>query len=142
MRFVTILIGVLCGVVLLGALALDEGEVATLTTYNGAGKAYETQVWLVEREGATYLRAHYTNAEWLVRLRARPEVQLERGEQRLTFLAHVEDDDVTRSAVNQAMATKYGGSDRLVGWIFDLGAAVPVRLEPRGEPSEAPRPHG
>jgi hypothetical protein len=141
MRFVTILIGLLCGAVLLGALALDEGEVVTLTTYNGDGKAYETQVWFVEREGDTYLRAHYTSAEWLGRLRARPEVQLERDERQQPFLAHVEDDDATRRAVNQAMAAKYGRSDRLVSWFFDVSAAVPVRLEPRGEPSEAAPAH-
>jgi hypothetical protein len=142
MRLVTILIGLLCGLILLGALAVDEGEVATLTTYNGSGKPYETQVWIVDQGGAAYLRAHYRNAEWLERLRQHAQVELQRGEQHQPFLAHVENDDATRSAVNRAMAAKYGGSDRLVGWFFDLGAAVPVRLEPRGEPSEAPRPHG
>jgi hypothetical protein len=142
MRFVTLLIGFLCGAILLTAIALDPGEVATLTTYNGDGKAYETQLWLVELDGATYLRAHYVRAEWLARLRERPEVELQRGEEQRGFTARVADDDATRRAVNDAMAAKYGVSDRLVRYFFGLRAAVPVRLEPRSEPVPDTRPHG
>ena len=154
MRAAVLTIGCLIGALVLGVMLVPEGEVATLATVASDGAEYETQVWVVEGNGlpdvaagVVYLRAGSPDASWLTRLRARPEVALERGEERRAYLAVPEDDAALRERVNQAMAAKYGVSDRLIAYVFDRGSSVPIRLVPDpsrqeglGEPAGAHAP--
>lgn len=137
MRLVLIAIGGLVAAIVIGALAIDEGEVVSLTTFDAEGKPHLTQLWIVDLDGHSYLRAAAPENAWLERLRARPEALLARSEQdravTATPLSHPE----LRSRVNRAMAEKYGSSDRLYSVLFDRAHSVPVLVEPRsvnGEP--------
>ena len=79
------------------------------------------------------LRASSRSSDWLARLRADPEVELRRGEESSGYVAHSQEDPETRERVNQAMAEKYGFSDRLLSMVVPPERAVPVRLEPAAD---------
>ena len=111
MRFVKIMlvaVGAVIAILVVGSMAVDEGEVVTLTTQDGGGATYDTQLWIVDIDGHQYLRSAAPDAGWLLRLRARPDVVLERGEEKIPFHAVALDGGETAAAVNRAMAAKYG----------------------------------
>jgi hypothetical protein len=117
-------------IVFVTAFGIDEGEVVNLLTVDASGAQFETQLWIIEHDGALYLRAGRPAARWLARLRAHPEVQVERGGTTRAYRAVPLDDPATRAAVNQGMAEKYGQADRWIARIFDRDHTVPIRLEP------------
>jgi hypothetical protein len=132
-RFVKILlvaVGAVIALVVVGSMAVDEGEVVTLTTRDEGGATYDTQLWVVDLDGRLYLRSASPDAGWLLRLRERPEVVLERHEEKLAFHAVLLDGGETAAAVNRAMAAKYGATDRFYSRLFPRDRAVVVRLEP------------
>lgn len=144
MRIALLLTGIVAAlVVLLSAFGLDEGEVVTLTTVSPSGARFETSVWLVEDGGSLWLRSGRPDAQWLARLRARPEITIARDEERLAYRAIPLDDDAARSRVNAAMAEKYGVADRILARFVPLGRSVPIRLDPSTEtsPPAAPSAH-
>jgi len=129
-------IGMLVGLLVIGALLIDEGEVVTVTTRDAESQAFETQLWIVQlegtesTEGTSYLRANSPRSEWLARARLEPAVELRRGEAVGHWRIVPESDPELRRRVNQAMAEKYGLSDRLLVLLFDSAEMVPLRLEP------------
>ena len=134
MRALLLAVGIAVAVIVIASNSLDEGEVVTLVTKSDNGAAYDTQLWIVEWNGQLYLRVGSPNAHWLERLRANPQVTLQRGGAALTFTALPKDDSETREAVNARMAAKYGYADRLWGYLGDRGRSVPILLEPRPGP--------
>jgi hypothetical protein len=131
-----LLIGLLIGGVVLGVLLVDEGEVVTLYTQDSEGERYETQLWVVDREGELYVRAHFSRAHWLARIRNHPEVEVRRGESRQTLRATPVEDPELKRAVNRAMAEKYGLADRLASAVWDPKWSVPVHLQRDSAPVE------
>lgn len=133
MKVPLLLAGLTVGlVVFVTAFGIDEGEVVNLSTVDAGGAQFETQLWIIEQDGHLYLRAGRPAARWLARLRAHPEVKIERDGSTSAYRAVPVDDPATREAVNGAMAEKYGQADRLIARIFDRSQAVPIRLEPLG----------
>ena len=130
MRGAIYAIGMLVGVVVIGALLVDEGEVVTVTTRDAEGAAFETQLWIVEVGGRSYLRANAPTSDWLERVRLGPDVEMRRGEAVGHWRVAPESDPERRRRVHQAMAEKYGLSDRLLTLFFDSAEMVPLRLEP------------
>jgi hypothetical protein len=124
-------IGGLVAVLVLGALAIDEGEVVALTTFDAEGKDHLTQLWIVDLEGDSYLRSSAPDNAWLERLRAQPEAILARGEEDRAVTATPVSNSELLSRVNRAMAEKYGASNRLYSALFDRSGSVPIRIEPR-----------
>jgi hypothetical protein len=141
-RIAVLVIGCLIGLIVLGVMLVPEGEVATLSTFASDGAKHETQVWVVEgnglpagENGEVFPRTG-SRARWLARLRAKPEVELERGDETRAYLAVVEESAEVRDRVNEAMAKKYGLPNRLLGSFADPEKAVPVRLVP--DPARQP----
>jgi hypothetical protein len=130
-RILLITIGGLVAMLVLGAVAIDEGEVIALTTFDADGKDHLTQLWIVDLEGDSYLRSTAPDSAWLERLRARPEAVLARGEEDRAVTATPVSSRELLARVNRAMAEKYGTSDRLYSVLFDRSRSVPVRIEPR-----------
>jgi len=132
-------------VVVAASFGVDEGEVVTLTTRDAAGARFDTQLWIVELDGAVWLRAGRPDARWLARLRAEPRVSIQRGDDTAFYTATAVEDPAARERVNEAMAAKYGRADRWIHRIFSRERAVPVRLEPRqpdpGETAATRGPH-
>lgn len=139
MRVIMQTFGAVLGVVVLGALLLDEGEVVTLVGHHG-GREYETQLWIVEVEGRDYLRARDPGADWLRRLGSAAYVQLRRGHGASAPLEPYEAtptlDAALRESVDRAMAAKYGLADRVWSMVAGDSSSVPVALEP-AEPAHA-----
>jgi hypothetical protein len=107
-----------------------EGEVATLVTFDDRGRGRDARLWIVDVDGATYVRAPGEDCPWLERLKSHPIVHLSRGDGLLTVRAQPVDDGAAREVVNHAMHEKYGGFEELIGLWRDPSHSVPVRLEP------------
>ena len=109
---------------------VEEGEVATLVTFSSREHAIHTDLWVVDIEDRTYVRAADAETDWLERLLARPEVQLRRNGMVSPVRGVPSDDPAVRERVNRAMRRKYGSVDRVVAWVRDRSRCVPVWLEP------------
>ncbi len=109
---------------------VEEGEVATLVTFDSGEHAVHSDLWIVDVEGRTYVRAADSETDWLERLLGRPEAQLQRNGAVSRVRAVPLDDPAVREVVNGAMRRKYGSVDRVVGWVRDRSRCVPVWLEP------------
>lgn len=114
-----------------GAVAIDEGEVVALTTFDASGKEHLTPLWIVEVDGRSYLRAAAPDNGWLQRLRAEPRAILTRDDGPHPVTATPLPEAAVRERINRAMAEKYGASDRLWSALFERSRSVPVLLEPR-----------
>lgn len=133
MRIVAIGLGALLALALgFGGLifAASElgGEGVTLTTRDASGAEHQTPLWVVELEGAQYLRAGDGGSGWYARLRDLPEVTVERAGEVKRYRAVPQPEKVP--AVDALMQEKYGIADRIVDLIRDPAGSVAVRLEP------------
>jgi hypothetical protein len=130
LRTLMLLGGLAVVVVALATIWVDEGEVAKLVTFDSRQQAFDTELWIVDIEGRTYVRAADPESDWLERLRTHPELQLRRNDSVSRVRGVPSDDPAVREAVNDAMRRKYGSVDRVVGWVRDRSRCVPVWLEP------------
>lgn len=136
MRRVMLVIGAVTGVLVLGALLLDEGEVVTLVTEAGE-RTYSTQLWIVELDGREFIRANRGSARWLARLRANPAVQLRRTDEHgaaaeLYWAQAVENPDL-KARVDAKIESKYRLADRVWGRFAHRGRSQVIELLPRSE---------
>ena len=112
-------------------IASERGEeIVTLTTFEIHGVAVETRLWVVESEGATWLRAGVPTSGWLRRIEQRPEVEVERAGRRSRYRAVPVREPEARDRIHSLMRAKYGFADRWISLIRDSRASVAVRLEP------------
>jgi hypothetical protein len=122
--------GLAVAAVVLTAIWVEEGEVATLVTFDSRERAIDTELWIVDVGDRTYVRAADSETDWLERLLTRPEVELRRHGMVSRVRGVPSDDPAVREAVNRAMQRKYGNVDRVVAWLRDRSRCVPVWLEP------------
>ena len=130
MRQIILVLGILLAAVAIGSAWVDEGEVVQLTTYDAREHPHETDLWIVDIDGRHYVRSDLPGADWLERLTANPEVELQRDSVKERMTARRVDDPALREAVARAMAEKYGYLDRLTGVLRNEDIVVPVILEP------------
>ncbi len=112
-------------------IAAEHGEVVVLHTRNGNGHLIDTRLWVVDRDGAPWLRAGNPESRWMRQIRKHPEVELERDGSRGRYRAVIEPD--ARGTINAMMLEKYGWAERYIGLFFPRDGSVPIRLEPRIE---------
>lgn len=133
MKLLAWLFGGLLGLVLLLLvsqwIASESGEVVVLTTSDIAGEPHETRLWVVDYQGAPWLRAGAAVQGWYQRLLAKPEVELTRNGTTTAYTAVPE--IAKRKVINDLMLAKYGWADRYIGLFFGRGNSVPIRLELR-----------
>ena len=91
-----------------------------------AGEFRRTRLWVVDLPDGTYLRAGAPDSAWFARVRARPQVLLERGDLQRHVL--LEPDEGKRAELNAAMGLKYGWADHVVGVAFSRENAIPLRV--------------
>jgi hypothetical protein len=104
------------------------GEVVVLTTTDAEGVDHHTKLWIVDDAGRQWLRAGNVDSAWYQRLRANPEVRVERAGQLGTFRAFPDPPHTAR--VNLLMARDYGLADRLVSVFREDTLSMAIRLEP------------
>ena len=114
----------------LQALASESGEVVSLTTHDHQGRTRVTRLWVVEYEGAEWLRAGSPGSTWFERLKENPKIELKRKSHTLFY--HAVPVPSMRSTINQLMREKYGWRDRYVSFFYSRDDAMPIRLEKVG----------
>jgi hypothetical protein len=124
--FAGIVVALVVGVFLLQMAASESGEVVVLHTKEGGGET-TTRLWVVDRDGAPWLRSGAGESGWYRRLAADPAIALERGGERFDCVA--EPQPQLRDEINAQMAAKYGWRDRVIGLLVgSRDDAIPVRL--------------
>lgn len=127
LMILALLAGLLVAAFALQLIASESGEVVVLEVRDDDGVA-RTRLWVVEDDGALWLRAGSANSGWLQRLLAAPEVTLERDGQRGAYVAREEAQQIPR--INELMAAKYGWRDWVISrYVPERAQAVAVRLE-------------
>jgi hypothetical protein len=116
--------------------ASESGEVVTLTTRDAEGLPYDTRLWVVDHEGAQWLRTGDPDKYWYQRLLDQPIVVLERGGTTRRYVAVPVREPARAAPVQAAFADKYGTADWIVALSGDADDRVLVRLDPA--PPDAP----
>jgi hypothetical protein len=110
------------------SLWIEEGELAALSCLDARGRGAVEQLWIVDVDGATYVRAASADASWVQQL-GQP-VRLTRGRSTVLVRAVALDDAWTRRIVDRAMHDKYGLFDSAFHGLHAFEQPLPVRLEP------------
>lgn len=127
------LLGVaLLAIVLVGAatyVAGEQTEVALLRTVDDAGAVHETKLWVVDHDGAAWVRVARPEREWFRRLREHPEIEIVRGDGAPQKVRATPDPtEQTKAALDAAFREKYG----IVDWWYGVvlrSNALPIRLD-------------
>jgi hypothetical protein len=128
-RVVLVTVGILLLLALATFLAGERTEVVVLRTQDDAGKPFETKMWIVDHQGAPWVRVANAERHWYRRVLAHPSVELVRGGRPTSYVAHPEPSQDVRLAVDAAFAAKYGFTDAWYGALLRRDA-IPVRLDP------------
>ena len=135
MKIVLIVAAAVAALVVLTVAAIfvasESGEVVVLRTWDPAGAAHETRVWVVEDAGHLWLRAGVPSNAWYQRLRTRDEIEIVRDGTTRAYRAVALDDAAARTRIHQLMAAKYGAADRFIALLRDGNSSIAVRLDPR-----------
>ncbi len=129
------LIGLVVALVLLQTIASESGEVVTLTTVDAQGEERTTRLWVVEHEGAQWLRAGRAEAGWVQVLLSQGAtgvpVFVERNGTAASYQALPSMDQ--GALINQLMNQKYTWRDDIIGAMFgrDDATTVAIKLAPR-----------
>ncbi len=132
MKKLGIIVAAVLGLFLLLGLsqmaASESGEVITLTTRAANEEATQTRLWIVEHDGAQWLRAGQAESGWALRIAEDANVTVERAGQSAAYVATATPEK--RATINGLLREKYGWADAYIDALFDVSDAVPYRLEP------------
>jgi hypothetical protein len=108
--------------------ASEVGEVVVVTTRDAAGDPHRTRIWVVDHDGAQWIRSGSESSGWFARLREQPTLELDRAGSHESYNVVVVPE--ATAMVNELMAKKYGWADWYVGTLFSRAHAVAMRLDP------------
>jgi len=133
MRITIRVIGIvlLCAITFFGIVmaASESGEVVILSTIDESGNTIDTRLWVVDHDGAQWVRAGQPEKGWFRRLEANSRVKLLReGSMTDRIAVPVRDQSIINN-VNKVFSEKYGIADRIVALPGDASKRVPVRLD-------------
>jgi hypothetical protein len=106
----------------------DQESVVIVVTNDEDGDERRTQVWLVDVEGAGYLRTGATR--WFANLERDPKLVLEVAGVSYPMQVELVHDTELSLKITAAFRAKYGWEDRMSG-LFRRGAVSHMRLVPR-----------
>ena len=127
-RIVLAVVAVFALIMISQQIASETGEVVVLTTIDQQGAEHTTRLWVVEHDGAQWLRSGADAMGWYQRLAANSAVHLARGETEQPYAAVPQADK--RAVINGLMREKYGWRDRYIELLFGRDDAIPIRLDP------------
>jgi hypothetical protein len=128
--------GALSMLLLVGAatyVAGEQTEVARLRTFDASGAPHETKLWVVDHDGAAWVRVARPDRGWFQRLEANPRIELIRGDAARAVVAKPDRSPAARAAIDGAFRAKYGLTDWWYGVLL-RSDAVPVRLDAAAAP--------
>jgi hypothetical protein len=131
-RVLAVLAAALLALALFYLALVESAEVVVLETRDAGGAAHETRLWVVDHDGAAWLRTGDPTSPWLARLRARPEVAVTRQGARREYRAVVVEEPAARERINALTLEKYGWRESLLR-ATGMGpdGTTPIRLESR-----------
>ncbi len=100
---------------------------AVLYTRDNAGDWVGTRLWVLDHEGATWVRVARPSSAWFRRLRVDPRVELARDGVRTGFRAHPHWEPATRAAIDAVFRAQNGTLDVWYGWLLRRDA-IPIEL--------------
>ena len=113
------------------AIRPGDKEIAVLRVFDGHGKDYFANLWVVDdASGFVWIQADRPDERWLSVVEANPKVQLRRRGRSRKYLATIYDKPETRAYVARRFRAKYGIADRWREWRSGRDT-IPVRLEAR-----------
>ena len=130
LRPIMLALALIVAIPVLSAMLIDTGEVVVLETRDARGHLQETQLWIVDLDGAQYIRAGNPHTHWADRMRGAPTVGLVRGGAHTDCIAEEVSDPVLVERVAAAMAAKYGSADRIWSLASDRAESAVFRLTP------------
>ena len=124
------IIAVVVVVMLAQAVASESGEVVVLHTLDTTGKDVTTRIWVVDYDGAQWLRAGRAESGWYARLAAHPDIRIERADVIAGYTAIPTPE--ARQVINDRMQDKYGWRESFISRMLGgRDGAIPIRLQPR-----------
>lgn len=129
LRIAGVILGSLVLVAFATYVAGEQTEVAVLHTVDDAGAPHATKMWVVDHEGAAWVRVARPERLWFQRLEAQLRVEITRGDTTQTMLAKPDRSPATRAAIDAAFRAKYGVVDWWYGVVL-RSDPIPVRLDP------------
>ena len=129
LRIAGVILGPLVLVAVATYVAGEQTEVAVLHTTDDTGATHATKMWVVDQDGAAWVRVARPERLWFQRLEAQPRVDLTRGDETRAVLARPDRSPEARAAIDAAFRAKYG----LVDWWYGVllrSNPIPVRLDP------------
>jgi len=113
-------------------VALESQEVIVLWTAQADGEIRITRVWVAEAEGALWLEAATPERDWYLDLQTQPQLEVERGGERLCVIASAEPGPEGHEKIRSLLRRRYGWADRWVALLQDTSQSIAVRLDPCG----------
>jgi hypothetical protein len=111
-------------------VAGEQTEVAVLRTVDAAGAVHETKLWVVDHDGAAWVRVARPDRHWFQRLSAHPEIEIVRGDGVASrAVAKPDASPAAKATLDAAFRAKYGVVDWWYGVLLRR-ESVPVRLDP------------
>jgi len=110
-------------------LAGERVEVAVLRTVDGDGRPHDTKLWIVDRDGVSWVRVANPRRQWFQRLSANPRAELVRNGALQPVDARPDDTPEARALIDRLFREKYGAVDWWYGVLLRRDA-IPVRLDP------------
>lgn len=110
-----ILVALLAGVGLLQMAASERVEVVELHTQDADGEQVTTRLWIVDHDGASYLRGE-SQSGWFQRLQSQPVVEITRNGDTLRYQHEVQNEHIC--TINQLMREKYTWGDEVIAFML------------------------
>ncbi len=132
LRITSIVLLVLVAIAGATYIAGEQTEVVAVRTLDGDGTSYDTKVWVVDHDGAPWVRVANPERLWFQRLSRNPRVRLIRGGVERDVIARPADSAEARAAIDARFREKYGVVDWWYGVLLRRNA-IPVRLDPDPE---------
>lgn len=121
------LLAVFLLVVAVEIIASESGEVVVVTTTDATGETFETRLWVVDHDGAAWIRSGSEMSGWYSRLTNNPALAISRGSNAYYAIAVPQVEQ--RALINGLMNEKYGWADDYIGLLFGREDAIPIRLQ-------------
>lgn len=113
-------------------IALEGHEVVSLRTLRDDRRLRETRTWIADEDGAEWIEAANPERPFLLDLRARPVVELRRGESFQRCRATVAPNPEGHARIRRLLTARYGWADGWIGMLTDTSQSLAVRLDCKG----------
>lgn len=125
---ITLILGV-GALVGLERLAAERVEVVELLAMDEQGKMKITRLWVVDHEGAAYLRVGADGSGWYERVLNNDSIVLVRGSERQEYEVRARPEKSER--INELMQQKYTWGDSLIAaMVGSREGSIPLELVP------------